>query len=276
MNELILVAAGKPLAVIVLAADASPVERHAAAELQSHLARISGARLPIAPAAAPAQPRILIGRAAACAAGLRDGDWPALGEDGCVVRRAGDALILAGGEPRGTLYAVYEFLERALDCRWLTPDCARLPPRSTIAVGRLAIRHRPPFRYREPFLAIAFDADWAARNRVNGSFYPLDAARGGKLGYAGFVHTFFSLVPPARYFQRHPEYFAEVGGVRTAEMSQLCLTNPAVVEATVQAAREALQQQPEARIVSVSQNESTRWPTCTRSCPRAGHGRGAT
>jgi hypothetical protein len=54
---------------------------------------------------------LLVGKVAQSAA---DGD-NLLSEDDYVIRTFGTAVLLFGGSPRATLYAVYDFLER-LDC----------------------------------------------------------------------------------------------------------------------------------------------------------------
>ena len=61
------------------------------------------------------------GAAKAVLPGL-DLDKAALGEDGIVLKSAPPHLVLTGaaGSRRGTLYAVYEFLERELGVRWWT------------------------------------------------------------------------------------------------------------------------------------------------------------
>jgi hypothetical protein len=41
-------------------------------------------------------------------------------------------------------------------------------------------------------------------------------------------HTFTWLVPAKIYFDQHPEYFALIGGKRTAAGNQLCTSNPEV------------------------------------------------
>ncbi len=245
----------RAIATLVLGAGAGPVERHAAEELQTHLEQIAGTRLPVADASPRDEPAVLLGRTPEVERLLGDFDWSALKEDGIVVRTVGDRLVLAGATPRGTLYAVYELLENVLGCRWLTKSSSVIPKRLQLTIEPLDITYVPPFRYREPFFSVACDADWAARNRANGSFFPLDEKRGGKISYAGFVHTFYALVPPEEHFKTHPEYFSELDGVRVDVGGQLCLTNPELIGVVTDKARQWLREQPDARILSISQND---------------------
>ena len=267
MSKLVLVENQTPRAVIVLSADASPTERHAARELQAHLEMISTACLPIIEEA-QSGPRIVIGCKGSTPFAANF-DWDALGEDGCLIRTVGDVLVLSGAAPRGTLYAVYEFLERELGVRWLTASATHAPLRTTIAISNLDTIYVPPFRYREVFYAKGWDADWQSRHRLNGDFAPLDKMRGGRMEYSGFVHTFELLVPSEKDFDSHPEFFSlrpnPAGKMeRTGIKSQLCLTNPEVLELVIARIREQLQNRPDARIVSVSQNDNMAHCLCDR------------
>lgn len=130
-----LVRDGQPAATLVIPDEPLPVVTYAAGELTHHVRRASGAELAVVPeAAAPAEgPRVFLGATKAAAeAGL---DLAALPPNGFIIRLVGDRFFLAGddgeGEPGwiqhnnrtrvGTLFAVYEFLERGLGCRWLWP-----------------------------------------------------------------------------------------------------------------------------------------------------------
>jgi hypothetical protein len=66
------------------------------------------------------------------------------------------------------------------------------------------------------------------------------------------------LVPPEKYFAQHPEWFSLVNGHRTAANAQLCLSNPDLRDFVVQRVKQALREAPEARIISVSQNDCFR------------------
>ena len=245
---------GAAKAVIVLAADATEAERHAANELAGFLRQITGAKFEIQALPAAGQSRLLVGPKAAKLAAA-DFSADGLGADGIVIRTVGDDLILAGGRPRGTLYAVYTFLEEHVGCRWWSSQASTIPIKPTLKVGTLNVRYVPPLEYRETFWFDAFDGDWAVRNKSNGNSERLDAKRGGKHTYEGFVHTFFPLIPPKKYFEGHPEWFSEIKGKRSHERTQLCLTNEEMRKELIKNLRERLRNNPAATIASVSQND---------------------
>jgi hypothetical protein len=247
---------------VVVAADASETERFAAQELALFLHIVTGAAFPVSEDTGSSGGRLLVGPGAAGAAAT-DLVGSGLAAEEIVVRSAGNDLVLAGGGPRGTLYAVYTFLEDVVGCRWWTGTASRMPWRPSLAVGDIAIRFKSPLEYREPFWYVAFDPVWAARNRANGIRAGGDALRGGRQVYEGFVHTFYSLIPPEKYFADHPEWFSEIEGRRTAENAQLCLTNEDMRRELVKNLREKLRANPAATIASVSQNDC--FGNCT--CP---------
>ena len=245
---------GAAKAVIVLAEDASEPERHAAAELAGFLRQITGAKFEIQAPPAAGQSRLLVGPEAAKLAAA-DFSTDGLGADGIVIRTVGDDLILAGGRPRGTLYAVYTFLEEHIGCRWWSSKASTIPIKPTLQTGRLNVRYVPPLEYRETFWFDSFDGDWAVRNKSNGNSERLDAKRGGKHTYEGFVHTFFPLIPPKKYFEDHPEWFSEIKGKRSHERTQLCLTNEEMRAELIKNLKVRLRNNPAATIASVSQND---------------------
>jgi len=244
--------------VIAVAESASAPEKHAAGELARFLGEMGDVTFRVVkPEEAENQPQIAVGPDAALACGLEPEALEDLGDEGILLRTEGSNLILTGGRgaPRGTLYAVYTFLEDVLGCRWWTHEASTIPKSNRIEVPDLHRRFVPILEYREPFFFHAFDGDWAVRNQSNGHSERLDAMRGGHHTYKGFVHTFYPLVPPEKYFAEHPEWFSEIDGKRTADHAQLCLTNPELLAFLIERVREWLRESPEATIISVSQND---------------------
>ena len=138
--------------MIVRGENASPSEITAASELQSYLKKISGAELPVVTdAAAPTVREIVVGKTNREAEG--DFDRAELGDDGFVIKTAGGKLWLVGGEARGTLYSVYEFLEAYLGCRLFTATAEKIPETPTVSVAPIAEdKQIPVFTFR--------DLDW--------------------------------------------------------------------------------------------------------------------
>jgi hypothetical protein len=234
-------------------------ERHAAAELRHHLGRIAfpeSERL-----------RFAVGPDAAAAAGVKPGEWRGLGDEGYVIRRADNTVILSGapGAKRGTLYAVFVFLERILGCRWWTPDASFIPSKAKRIPDSLAIREVPVFEYREALYKQSWETRWCVRNRTNG-LWEIDPDGvppdwGGSRRYAGFVHTLIGLVPSEKV-TAHPEWQAVVDG--KPDPGQLCLSRPEVLEEAIRGARKRLREKPDAGIISVSQMDNHVYCQCRR------------
>jgi hypothetical protein len=250
---------------IVIPDSATPQERHAAADLGSHLEHVTGEGLPIVTDSAVAdRTPIVVGKSALLPKLGIQADFDSLGMEGITIETAGPALALLGNK-RGVLYACYTFLEDYLNCRWLAPDCTVLPGSGEFDLPAIRRRYLPHLEYRATDYPNSRDADWAVRNKMTSSVTELDEPRGGKVTYRGFVHTFNALVPPEIYFAEHPEYYSEINGVRVGpDRSQLCLTNPDVLRIAKLTVRQWIQESPEASIFSVSQNDWENYCQCSR------------
>jgi len=126
-----LVRDGKAVGSIVVPVHPLAVETYAATELQYHIERATGAKLPIVAEGEEtgAKSRVYLGKCAA-AANLRL-DPSRLPGNSYVVKSAGGDLYIVGrdgrGEPlnrdthEGTLFGVYDILEQDMQVRWLWP-----------------------------------------------------------------------------------------------------------------------------------------------------------
>src|SRR5262245_38959593 len=132
MKELTLVHDGKSDYSIVVSAKAPPAEQRGAKELQQHLKLISGAELLIVTDAKELPSRaILVGRSAATEKLGVKIDADLLGNEGFLIQTAGERLVIAGSEQRGTMYGCTTFLEK-LGVRWFTPTVTRAPKTKTV------------------------------------------------------------------------------------------------------------------------------------------------
>jgi hypothetical protein len=251
-----LVEAGKPSVVIVSQSGATEPEQHALRELVSHLNQIAGATFEVQTNATDApQNSIIVGPGALAAALFPEIDFSSLGPEEFVIRTKGRLLLLAGGRPRGTIYAVNRFLQDQCGVRWWTPWATNIPRRATLRIPDLDVRGQPAFEFRAPFWFQGFDPLWKVRNGVNSEWHNIPANLGGCLKYKGHAHTFYPLVPPEKHFATHPEWYSLLNGKRTHERAQLCLSNPELRDFVVGRVREWLRESPDAGIVSVTQND---------------------
>lgn len=181
-----------------------------------------------------------------------------LGEDGFRLIPEEKAIRIRGGK-RGIIYGAYELLEM-LGFRFFTPECEKVPavPEVVLELEKEIVQ-KPVLEYREHnYTDLRRSPRFAVKSRVNGAHHTIPEKLGGFLSYAWFVHTFERMVPPAKYGAEHPEFYAMLAdGSRpqTPERFQLCLTNPDLLEVAVESVRQALKENPRARIISISQND---------------------
>jgi hypothetical protein len=261
--------------LVVISSGASPQETFAAHELRDYLSQITGVDIPIvAESSGSLSNAIVVGTGPLARRLLPGVSWDSLGGEQTLVRSAGNSLVVAGGRQRGTLYAVYRLLQKDCGVRWWAPWATTVPSNHALTLGKIDESETPAFEFRDPYWAHSFDANWAARNFDNGFNVHTDDAHGGKTLYAGgFVHTFNGLVPPDKEFSNHPEWFSLINGVRTASNAQLCTTNPELRKFIVQRVIEELKANPQATIVSVSQNDCynpCQCPVCRELAKRQG------
>jgi len=243
---------------IVVDAEAIPSEKYAAAEFQRLFAEATGIQLPIHNDAEEAAHHVNIGQG--------EVDTSDLGDEGLRVVVKKDALSIAGGKPRGTLYGVYQFMEDGMGVRFLTHDHTHIPDNAAdaeIPCGEYSYVPQFSFRwsyYRENSERPVF----AAKLRVN--TVGLGEELGGKTPQNLINHSFHHLVPFSKYGEEHPEYYAVFEGERDKNTGgggpQLCVTNPEVIKIAAETVIRDLDASPELRNISVSQADTARYCHC--------------
>jgi hypothetical protein len=264
---------GKTQYTIVYADQATDLEKKAVQELSDFLGRVTGASLPAtAESTIAASVRgIYVGWTKFAA---RNGiETAQLGEEEWVIRGAGENLILTGGRPRGTLYAVYEFLEQQVGCHWLARDTEIVPSKPTLEFPKPKVQAKPSIWMRDIYTTYHTmmptgemakrHSEFLMRNKHSVGNYQVYGSPGG-------CHTFFQYVNARDWFATHPEYFSLVDGKRLPATGgngpgQLCLTNPDVRRIVVEQLRKFIAQDrqkaakagtPPPRIYDISQNDA--------------------
>lgn len=150
-------------------------------------------------------------------------------------------LYVTGNTETGTLYGVYSFLEDFAGCRFYssTYETVRSTDHTDVSIDT-CVTFSPGFIYRDPYWFDTFDPAFAAKLKINGAVNRKMDGYGESYTYAGpFVHS----LPTFAGTERVPNV-------------QPCLTDPAVYEKVLYNVRKYLKENPNAKIVSVSQNDS--------------------
>ena len=235
--------------------------RYAASELQKYLLAATNAAIPYYSDRCPMRgPEIRIG------ADVRGetSEETDLHDEGFRIRGDGEHITVTGKTSRGVLYGVYRFLEIFCGFRCFTKDIETINKTDVLEIELDEITEEPFFEFRDAYFRNAFDGGFASKNHLNSGLCDLSKAKGGRVKWFNFHHSFCDLVPENEYFESHPEYFSEIDGKRTKN-SQLCLTNPEVAQIAENTLRKWIKNNPECKVFSVAQNDNKLRCTC-RKC----------
>jgi hypothetical protein len=248
--EVRVVVDGRPVATIVTADRPTAVARYAAEELAFHVEKATGARLKIIGESAVTpgmEDRVLVGDSRAVqAAGV---DCAKLAPEVLVLRTSGRNLIVAGqdggGDPidpdtrAGTLWGVYEWLDRALHVRWVWPGelGVRVPQTRTVLAADVDQQIAPRFMQRKLRAGLGFTSEHPALGFTAGAFEKfskeqaifLRRHRMGRTYPMGYGHAFTDWWP--RYGAEHPEWFqlradGKRGPAKKTARYSMCVSNP--------------------------------------------------
>lgn len=263
-----IIKSGKVNSQIIIPSKPSHLEEFAASELQKYFKMMSQAELPIIKEGIEKNYSysFFIGNTRrAIDTGIKPGEEK-MGSDGFRLKSIKDGIILLGKDDLGSLFAVYELLERYFDIRWFMPGEMGLfyPINNTLKIGQVNMMYEPSFRVRW-----ISSGDWALHQRMN-----VYVTAGGKkvgINWKWNFHTFAKLIPPDKYYAGHPEYFAMVNGKRTVTESlshgnQLCTSNPDVIREVANNIIDTLNKDPGIEVISLSPNDGGGFCECENCC----------
>lgn len=182
-----------------------------------------------------------------------------LENDGYAIYGDGNNLYLYGAGEKGTLYAVYAYLE-TIGYRLYTPTRLITPCVSELAIPVCDITSNPAFEYRE------VSYYYPNHSQLYADWHHLNTQADRHRQWGMFVHTFNNLIPPELYYDSHPEWFSLNNGHRSRD-GQLCLSNPEVLTMLCQRLADTMASCPDANIWSVSPNDNYNACQC-RSCQK--------
>ncbi len=239
---------------VVCPKDASSINQLAVKELCNHLKQITGEEYPCVEesAVATGEQCIFVGLTELAKKRLGTASrLSEINEQGCVVQGHKGDLFLYGKGRHGNLYAVYEYLENKLGCRWLTGyDDVFIPKQNKLVIEEGAsvvkeygftLRSLMNWFYVDKRMAVRF----AYRNRQNlllncvndmegveqyhvmagPGVHVLNVIMPGFSRNAG-INAASKLIECKDYFAVHPEWFSMDENKKRVNTRQLCFSNP--------------------------------------------------
>lgn len=157
-------------------------------------------------------------------------------------------LVVTGQDLVSTRMGIYGLFRRAFGCEWPAPGVENLA-RAAFRFEKMKESWKPAFAFREVGFAPAKTKEEAEFRIANGLRpAPIPQGLGRDASYA--------LVPPEKYFDEHPEFYAEIDGKRIAlkeawrkpeeaaarakELGELCPSAPGLAQVIVEAMRETI------------------------------------
>jgi hypothetical protein len=284
---------GRSGLAITTQASPSDVDQFAASELARYLKQMTGVDFPVKKTATIPESALVVGQKAVAAV---DPEFLRLklGDDGFLIRRQHDRVLIAGASDRGTLYGVYAFMER-LGCRWFAPNFVYygaahgelVPHIQKPSVGDWNIVERPAFQWRKLYIEegrshteenLKQTIDWMAKARMNVLDCPIDyqhlhhtewdhwrlalipelRKRGILIEVGG--HGYPNFLPVEKYFDQHPDWFGMKDGKRTADPRFVFSTaNKDAVQTFVSNVKSYLSEHPEIDILDVWPPDGAEW-----------------
>jgi Domain of unknown function (DUF4838)/Glycosyl hydrolases family 2, sugar binding domain len=282
---------GKAQAKIVLPDRSTVIERFAAKELQHHITKISGARLPIIgeKSAEPGTPIIAVGATAVAKKRnirvdqLQLEEYVIVADDSTIVIAGGDAINdqvreewmpLVPRNQTGTLFGVYALL-KSLGVRWLWPgdSGAVIPNLPTITIKTQHTKAQPLIAQRR--IRGVWSSSW--RRRINDIVkvdekwwnkrshdFELWGKRNG-LGQRMNIHVGHAYTDwYKKYHKAHPDWFArQKDGTRNwpkgwpLEFVKLCVSNAEIDDQIFKDFRQRRKKHPSLNTINVTPNDGT-------------------
>ena len=184
---------------------------------------------------------------------------------GFVLAADGETLRIGASDPRGLKNGVFRFLEELCGVRIYSADVKTVPRLTELKLrADYNVSYVPTLEYADTDWLSPRNREFALANGLNGIYSPIEHVDGGKVNYIWFCHSLAGgIVPPDELFESHPEYYA-LNEEGERKPTQLCLSNPEVLERAIQDVRAQLEKSydPEAALNIVSCTQSDNYGYC--------------
>ena len=201
--------------VLVLPDKPVSYEAKAAEEFNLLLRRATGAELPVVSdnEASGLERRIFLGNVNEAKDFGVTLSYGQAGSDGFFIKSQGEELLIAGAD-RGTLFGVYGFFARALGYRYYAEGEWKIDGTDLLPFYEADIFEKPDIDARSFGY---YDAYHLGFPNIEKNAERLRVARNNYSDWIMAGHTYFALVPKAKYEKEHPDWYSPDG-------ANLCLT----------------------------------------------------
>ena len=144
----------------IVTTDSTVLMQNAARQMQKYLQQILNEPISISSEQNSSKLSIILS--------VNNSKFTTLSEDSFIVKSEGENIIINGADYRALFYGVYHFLQRYLDCKFLTKDFEIVPKKEYILLNEINDIQTPHFIYREFFSNESDNEEFAAKCRLNG------------------------------------------------------------------------------------------------------------
>lgn len=148
-------------------------------------------------------------------------------DDGYRLEIKPEGIYIVGKTDDATRNGIYDFLETHLECMYVSPENTYVPIFPTVKLALEEKTVNPTITWRKVYQFESLLNGWYERLKMNGTIVK-EGENSIELynEWGTWCHSSFEFVPPEKYFDEHPEYYAKFLGKRRYQFNVLGRTFP--------------------------------------------------
>ena len=148
-------------------------------------------------------------------------------DDGYKLEIKPEGIYIVGKTDDATRNGIYDFLETHLECMYVSPENTYVPLCPTVKLALEEKTVNPTITWRKVYQFESLLNGWYERLKMNGTIVK-EGENSIELynEWGTWCHSSFEFVPPEKYFDEHPEYYAKFLGKRRYQFNVLGRTFP--------------------------------------------------
>lgn len=148
-------------------------------------------------------------------------------DDGYKLEIKPEGIYIVGKTDDAARNGIYDFLETHLECMYVSPEKTYVPLCPTVKLALEEKTVNPTITWRKVYQFESLLNGWYERLKMNGTVVK-EGENSIELynEWGTWCHSSFEFVPPEKYFDEHPEYYAKFLGKRRYQFNVLGRTFP--------------------------------------------------